>query len=143
MIKKTTLCLFCFVLSTLSIFAQNSNTLTDSTLIKIFERIDNIDYRLDTHDRYKLYPTDNNFIFLQLDTKTGEIDLIQWSLDEAKEYSVPLNTIDLSFGTGSGTFELYPTKNIFQFLLLDKVSGRRWHVQWGFEENKRWIKRIY
>ena len=60
-----------------------------------------------------------------------------------KEGSATLNNEDLSLGTGCGTFELYPTKNIYQFLLLDKVTGRRWHVQWGFESSKRWIKRIY
>lgn len=64
-------------------------------------------------------------------------------LDDDKEGSATLNNEDLSLGTGCGTFELYPTKNIYQFLLLDKVTGRRWHVQWGFESSKRWIKRIY
>ena len=44
---------------------------------------------------------------------------------------------------GLDRYKLYPTKNIYQFLLLDKVTGRRWHVQWGFESSKRWIKRIY
>lgn len=81
--------------------------------------------------------------FLQLDTMTGKIEIVQWSLDDDKEGSATLNNEDLSLGTGCGTFELYPTKNIYQFLLLDKVTGRRWHVQWGFESSKRWIKRIY
>lgn len=44
---------------------------------------------------------------------------------------------------GLDRYKLYPTENIYQFLLLDKVTGRRWHVQWGFESSKRWIKRIY
>lgn len=75
--------------------------------------------------------------------QTGKIEIVQWSLDDDKEGSATLNNEDLSLGTGCGTFELYPTKNIYQFLLLDKVTGRRWHVQWGFESSKRWIKRIY
>lgn len=95
-------------------------------------------------NRYKLYPTDNIYIFLQLDTSTGRIDLVQWTLEnDEKDGSVTLNNEDLSYGTGYGNFELYPTKNMFQFLLLDKVTGRRWHVQWGFNADKRWIKRIY
>lgn len=40
-------------------------------------------------------------------------------------------------------FELYPTQNMYQFLLLDKTNGRAWHVQWGMEDTKRWIRRIY
>ena len=77
------------------------------------------------------------------DTSTGKIDVVQWSLDDGKEGSVTLNDEDLSLDTGCGTFELYPTKNMYQFILLDKVTGRKWHVQWGFEASKRWIKRIY
>ena len=105
--------------------------------------MEDINFRMHGLDRYKLYPTENMYNFLQLDTKTGKIDVVQWSLDDEEEFSVTLNGEDLSYDTGCGTFELYPTKNIYQFLLLDKVTGRRWHVQWGFESSKRWIKRIY
>lgn len=95
-------------------------------------------------ERYKLYPTENIYNFLLLDTKTGKIEIVQWALEKNKEFSVTLNDEDLSFiSSENGTFELYPTKNIYQFILLDKVNGRRWHVQWGFEATKRWIKRIY
>lgn len=82
---------------------------------------------------------------LKLDTKTGIIEQIQWSLDNSFEGSVPINSIDLTdgMGYGSGTFELYPTKNMYQFILLNKVDGRTWHVQWGMEYDKRWIQRIY
>lgn len=31
---------------------------------------------------------------------------------------------------------------MWQFILLDGAAGRAWHVQWGFEEKNRWIKRI-
>ncbi len=55
-------------------------------------------------------------------------------LDDEEEFSVTLNGEDLSYDTGCGTFELYTTKNIYQFLLLDKVTGRRWHVQWEFPD---------
>lgn len=82
-------------------------------------------------------------IFYNWILKLGKIEVVQWSLDDEEEFSVTLNDEDLSYDTGCGTFELYPTKNIYQFLLLDKVTGRRWHVQWGFESSKRWIKRIY
>lgn len=82
--------------------------------------------------------------FLELDTATGRIQQVQWSLDEQKEGSVVINNVDLSFGIGhdSGSFELYPTDNIYQFILLDKTDGRKWHIQWGVESNKRWIRNI-
>lgn len=121
----------------------NVSTAKDSILIKIHELLEDVDFRMHGLDRYKLYPTENIYNFLQLDTKTGQIELVQWSLEKDKEFSVTLNGDDLSFDTGCGTFELYPTKNIYQFILLDKVTGRRWHVQWGFKSSERWVKRIY
>ena len=124
----------------------------DSTLIKIDsliqennEWLENIEIDLSLKQRYKLYPTENIYTFLQLDTKTGMIEQVQWSLDSDNEGTFPINREDLTygFGFGSGSFELYPTKNMYQFLLLDKTSGRKWHVQWGIGDSKRWIRRIY
>lgn len=95
--------------------------------------------------RYKLYPTENIYTFLQLDTKTGKIEQVQWSLKLENEGSVTINGDDLTFGFGygSGSFELYPTKNMYQFILLDKTNGRKWHVQWGFKSSDRWFGRIF
>lgn len=93
--------------------------------------------------RFELYPTQNTFNFLKLDKKTGKIYQVQWSLEGEKEFSITLNGIDLSqFSTDGNCFKLYPTKNMWQFILLDGASGRAWHVQWGFEKKNRWIKRI-
>ena len=106
-------------------------------------RLKNIEFSLNAPEVYKLYPTDNIYTFLKLNTKTGEIDQLQWSLDENNEGSVPINSEDLSLLTiEAGQFELYPTKNMYQFILIDKVIGRTWHVQWGMEASKRWIRRI-
>lgn len=124
----------------------------DSILVKIDSLIqvtnawlEHIELDLSLKHRYKLYPTENIYTFLQLDTKTGKIEQVQWSLNSANEGSVSINSEDLThgYGDGSGTFELYPTKNMYQFLLLDKTTGRKWHVQWGMESTNRWIRRIF
>lgn len=94
-------------------------------------------------NRYKMYPTENMHNFLKLDTQTGRIEQVQWSLDNDKEFSIILNNKDLSWITGMNSFELYPTQNMYQFILLDKATGRTWHVQWGFSDKKRWMQRIY
>ena len=146
---KRFMLIFCSMLIAFGALAQSKSSTsqnkaaTDSTLIQIHDLLEDIDFRMHGLDRYKLYPTENIYNFLLLDTRTGQIDVVQWSLDDKKEGTFPLNYEDLSLDTGCGTFELYPTKNIYQFLLLDKVTGRKWHVQWGFEASKRWIKRIY
>lgn len=115
----------------------------DSLLRLNNEWLDQIETDLSLKQRYKLYQTENIYTFLKLDTKTGKVDQVQWSLEPENEGSIPINDVDLSFGTGSGTFELYPTKNMYQFLLLDKTSGRMWHIQWGMTKSKRWITRLY
>ena len=127
-------------------------TVVDSLLAKIDtlmminnQLLEHLDIDLSLKNRYKLYQTENIYTFLQLDTKTGQIKQVQWSLDSDKEGSVTINDDDLSYGYGygSGSFELYPTKNMYQFVLLDKTDGRKWHVQWGMEYGNRWIRRIF
>ena len=145
------------VLCTLTAFAQEKPNQQDRTA-NLLERVDSIlqmsnlwlqyiETSQSLKQRYKLYETENMYTFLQLDTKTGKIEQVQWSLDKEKEFSVTINDEDLSkFASRyyeAGSFELYPTKNMYQFILLDKEDGRKWHVQWGMESNKRWIRRIY
>ena len=92
---------------------------------------------------YKLYKTENIYIFLRLNTSNGKIDQVQWNLDRDKELITVLNDVDLTYGISignhNGRFELYPTQNMYQFLLLDKNFGSMWHVQWGLDSKKRWI----
>ena len=120
-------------------------TKIDTLLMINNQLLEHLDIDLSLKNRYKLYQTENIYTFLQLDTKTGQIKQVQWSLDSDKGGSVTINDDDLSYGYGygSGSFELYPTKNMYQFILLDKTDGRKWHVQWGMENSKRWIRRIY
>ena len=154
MIMKKVLFTVSIMLGVTSVFAQTKQktVLNDSTLVRIDSllRVNNawlehIELDLSLKQRYKLYQTDNIYTFLQLDTKTGMIEQVQWSLDSDNEGSVSINIEDLTcgLGCGSGSFELYPTKNMYQYLLLDKTIGRKWHVQWGMESSKRWIRRIY
>lgn len=108
-------------------------------------RLNNLEINTSLKYRYKMYPTENMYTFLKLDTKTGKIWKVQWGLGSVDEFSVSINTMDLSFdmGYGSNSFELYSTQNMYQFILLDKTDGRTWHVQWGMKETDRWIRRIF
>lgn len=116
----------------------------DSLLERIHDRLYNIEDKLTRMDKFKLYKTENIYIFLKLDTKTGRIDLVQWSLDREKEFTTTLNSEDLTFiWSDIGNFELFPTNNMYQFLLMDKSMGRVWHVQWGTKKSEMWIRRIY
>lgn len=139
----------CFLYSSFCpLFAQSDSNMTvttrDSILTAIFLRLDNIVNKTEPVARYKLYKTENLYNLLKLDTATGRIEQLQWSLDDDKEGTMTINSENLSLSQNQpGTFELYPTNNMYQFILLDKVLGRTWHVQWGIGSSKRWIKRIW
>lgn len=145
---------FAVMAQTTQSFPHKTNGNQDEEIVALLAKIDTllaINNELLTHleintslkSRYKLYQTDNIYTLLQLDTKTGQIEQVQWSLEYENEGSVTINSDDLSYGFGSDTFELYPTQNMYQFILIDKTDGRKWHVQWGMSESMRWIRRIY
>ncbi len=116
----------------------------DSLLSEISNTVESIKFDIENYGRYKIYKTENIYVLLKLDTATGIIKLIQWSLDKDKEFETYINIEDLSSGLLSkkGRFELYPTKNMYQFILLDTILGSTWHVQWGTKQNELWIRRI-
>ncbi len=61
-----------------------------------------------------------------------------WSLESNNEGAVTINEEGLTYGygEGSGTLELYSTKNMYQFILLNNSNGIKWHVQWGIKDKK-------
>ena len=42
-----------------------------------------------------------------------------------------------------GRFTLYPTENMWTFILLDQIDGGTWQVQWSFEAKNRLVLRIF
>lgn len=92
-------------------------------------------------DRYKLYPTQNTWTFLELDTQTGRVWQIQYSVQGSSyRFKTRLNSWSLLEDSDlqvSGRFELYPTQNMYNFVLLDKISGKTWQVQWSTEYSSR------
>lgn len=97
-------------------------------------------------ENYKLYPTENMWNFIKLDTRTGRLWQVQFSIQGYEyRFQTVLSDYDLSYeeNTKPNRFELYPTQNTYNFILLDKVDGRVWQVQWSLEEDKRMVLRIY
>ena len=43
----------------------------------------------------------------------------------------------------NGRFFLYPTTNIYNFILLDQIDGRVWQVQWSIEPKERLVVPIF
>lgn len=84
--------------------------------------------------RYKLYKTENVYNLLKLDTATGAIWQVQYRMGKVKSMTSVIDTAPLVLSRKEqqpGRFELYPTDNIYTFILLDTRDGRTWQVQWN------------
>lgn len=97
--------------------------------------------------RYQLFKTQNKWNFLKLDTATGLIWQVQYSVEnDLNRFQEPLNTDWLIVPSYdemiSGRFTLYSTDNIYNFILLDQIDGRCWQVQWSFNSSQRMVLRI-
>lgn len=82
---------------------------------------------------YKLFPTTNMWIFLKLDTSKGLVKMVQYSMEDKNRLEFPINYLPLASGEDAipGRFNLYPTQNMWTFIMLDEVDGRTWQVQWS------------
>lgn len=97
-----------------------------------------------TNVRYRLFPTQNTWTFLKLDTVTGKILQVQYSVDgDDYRFESPVNLKDiadaLKIERKIGRFTLYPTRNIYNFIMLDQIDGRTYQIQWSMEPDNRFI----
>ena len=92
-----------------------------------------------TVSRFKLIPTKNMWIFIKLDTGNGRTWLVQFGTSEDNRLETALcdKPLVLDPVPPAGRFELYPTENTYNFILLDKDFGTTYQVQWGVEYKDR------
>lgn len=90
---------------------------------------------------FQLFPTTNMWTFLKLDTRNGQIWQVQYDIQGDDRMEVILNDKALASDkeAENGRFTLYPTKNIYTFILLDQHDGRMWQAQWSIEADQRFI----
>ena len=94
---------------------------------------------------YRLFATKNMYTFIKLNTRNGQLWQVQWSI-KGSEYRYETTLSDIprvnEEEESNGRFFLYPTTNIYNFILLDQIDGRAWQVQWG-DASERMVIRIY
>lgn len=91
---------------------------------------------------YRLFPTENMWNFIKLNTRNGQMWQVQYDVgDGDRRMEAPLNLISLVKGDeeASDRFNLYPTQNIYTFILLDQIDGRVWQVQWNVDVEDRFV----
>lgn len=96
---------------------------------------------------YQLFPTQNYWTFIKLDTRNGKMWQVHFTISkDGYEGEVVLNSNSLLLlgeEELKGRFTLYPTNNIYNFILLDQVNGKTYQVQWNSDIEKRFVSRIY
>ena len=144
--------MYLFFLLYLHIWAQEENIEEDSISDEKDEEV--VLPLSDDLFRYKLYPTENMWNFIKLDTRTGKMWMVQFSLESDKRFEYGLSERNLATwslfdgdlpnnGEITGRFELHATENTYNFLLLDRIKGRVYQVQWSFDEDERFVDWIY
>ena len=96
--------------------------------------------------RFRLFKTENVWTQLLLDTRNGRVWQVTFSVSKGGESArLPINLEALAETATSkdGRFTLYPTENVWNFLLLDQENGNVWQCQFSIEDdNHRFIQAI-
>ena len=117
------------VLATITSFAQTQTSETPNLIVS------------PNNDAvYRLFPTRNIWTFIKLNTRNGQMWQVQYDTG-TKQLEVPLSlkTRVSSEEETNGRFFLYPTQNIYTFILLDQLDGRVWQVQWSTKSGERLV----
>ena len=138
------------LLSTTHLKAQTADSLTTTSKTEILAVIkDDSMVSSDTVDmrklvgRYKVYRTTNIYNNLKLDTATGEITALQIGLNNNEscfEYLI-CSALELDPNLQIvNRYELYPTGNSYNFILIDTIYGTSYQVQWSTKSSEcgRW-----
>ncbi len=89
---------------------------------------------------YRLYPTQNMWTFIKLNTRTGQLWQVQYSVQDNRfEVYLSLESLATLDDERNDRFALYPTQNMYNFILIDQFDGRQWQVQWSQDAEKRFI----
>lgn len=90
---------------------------------------------------YQLFPTQNVWTFIKLNTRDGRIWQVQYDVSGSNRFETYLNSNALvtSEKEANGRFTLYPTQNVWTFILLDQLDGKMWQVQWSTKAESRFI----
>lgn len=126
--KKLITCIF--ILIAHNLFAQNTNQSQPP--------VQNIS--TDNNVAYRLFSTRNMYTFIKLDTRNGQMWQVQWDI-KSSQFETALSLVYLvsEEDERNGRFFLYPTTNVYNFILLDQIDGRVWQVQWSMDEKGRMI----
>lgn len=108
---------------------QLETPLSNFSLVEKQNEVDN---------RFILYPSRDRRYFLLLDQINGKIWQVNWDERPEKNNILPINNSSLieKENTMDNRFTLYLTRNSWNFILLDKINGNLWQINWSSKPGK-------
>lgn len=99
----------------------------------------------DPNAPFRLFETTNVWTFIMLDTVTGKMWLIQYDVQGNNRGGQILSDKNLASDKEDipGRFTLYPTSNVWTFILVDQYEGSTWQVQWSWDKDNAFVIPIY
>lgn len=95
------------------------------------------------HPRFRVFKTQNMWNLLLLDTRTGQLWQVQYTIDpKGVRTVIPISTKILADGAEDGRFSLTLTENMWTSILVDTREGRLWQCQFDIHEDDRFCIRI-
>jgi len=95
---------------------------------------------------YDIYMTQNIYNFLVLNTQTGFVAQCQWGKNSLCLEVEPSEQAKKNIQAGvksPNRFKLYPTQNMWTFIMLDTLYGAIYHVQFSLEGKEyRYIQQM-
>ena len=90
---------------------------------------------------YRLFPTENMWTFIKLNTRNGLMWQVQFDVQGDNRFETYLNLLPLVSAENetNDRFTLYPTQNMYTFILLDQLDGKTWQVQWSTKPENRGV----
>lgn len=147
---RTLSLLLLFILLTVNCFSQKmpENEMRDQSLFTGNKGIEKMERKIHSQfiplnlaPTFRLFKTENMWTFIRLNTRTGQMEQLQYDVDGDNRGYAIINIFSLveKDKEVNGRFTLYPTQNMYTFILLDQIDGTAWQVQWSTDPEKRLV----
>ena len=94
--------------------------------------------------RFKLHETQNMWTFILLDSYTGRLWQLQYTVEQdSMRGLLIINEKELADEDKKNIFYISPLTSMFQYYLTNDTTGEMWKFQWNTKGNDyRWIEKI-
>lgn len=95
-------------------------------------------------NRFSLHETQNMWNFILLDSYTGRLWQLQYTVDKDSIRGLfIINEKDLADEKEKNLFYISPLTSMYQYYLINDITGEMWKFQWNTKgSDYRWIEKV-